>query len=82
MRCRTGAAAVESRPKVPLETRSRICAVSISKGFVHACRDSKTCPCSSDVASRARGALTRFPQSVASVIYRLFAHRRRRAIAD
>jgi Protein of unknown function (DUF2924) len=35
MRCRRSVAAVEPRPKLPLETRLRICAVSISKGFVH-----------------------------------------------
>jgi hypothetical protein len=35
IRCPTSAAAVEPRPKLPFQTRSRICAVSISKGFVH-----------------------------------------------
>ena len=34
MRCRSNVAIV-SRPKLPLRTRSRICAVSISKDFVH-----------------------------------------------
>ena len=34
MRCRTSAAAVKHRPKLPFQTRSRICAVSISKDFV------------------------------------------------
>jgi Protein of unknown function (DUF2924) len=40
MRCRTNAAAVEPRPELPFQTRSRICAVSISKGFAH---DGKAC---------------------------------------
>ena len=35
MRCRRSVAMVVSRPKLPLRTRSRICAVSISKVFVH-----------------------------------------------
>jgi hypothetical protein len=35
IRCWRSVAAVAPRPKLPLETRSRICAVSISKGFVH-----------------------------------------------
>ena len=40
MRCRRSVAMVVSRPKPPLGTRSRICAVSISKGFVH---DGRVC---------------------------------------
>jgi hypothetical protein len=40
IRCWRSAAAVEPRPKPRLETRLRICAVSISKGFVH---DGKAC---------------------------------------
>ena len=40
MRCWGSVAAVGPRPKLPLGTRSRICAVSISKGFV---RDGRAC---------------------------------------
>jgi hypothetical protein len=40
MRCRTSVAMVELRLKPALETRSRICAVSILKGFAH---DGKAC---------------------------------------
>ena len=36
MRCRRNVAMVVLRPKRPLRTRSRICAVSTSKDFVHA----------------------------------------------
>jgi hypothetical protein len=40
MRCERNVATVVPRPKPPLRKRSRICAVSISKGFVH---DGKAC---------------------------------------
>ena len=40
IRCYGSTAAVVSRPKLPFQTRSRICAVSISKGFAH---DGKAC---------------------------------------
>ena len=40
IRCWRSVAVVASRPKLPLEMRSRICAVSISKSFVH---DGKAC---------------------------------------
>ena len=40
MRCRRSVAMVVPRPKHPLRTRSRICAVSISKGCVH---DGRAC---------------------------------------
>ena len=52
MRCRRNVAMVVPRPKRPLRTRSRICAVSIS-GITCTLAEclSKAGPCSSDAAS-------------------------------